>query len=166
MLKPIDLTVLAWLVVGLPEWTQVSVAAALGVSQSNVHRALRQLVRSELVSEALQPRTRALRELLVHGARHVYPAQLGPPARGVPTAHSAPMLQGIVRSDSPLVWPCDRGSALGTSVSPLHDRVPLVALEHPAFHEIMALIDVLRVGRVREVTEAARRLDALLGLVT
>lgn len=161
MLKPVDLTVLAWLIVE-PGGTQNQVAGALGIAQSNVHRALLQLRASHLISPDQSPCTRPIRNLLVHGVRHVYPAELGAPARGVPTAHSAPMLKGMVSADGPLVWPCDLGEAMGTSILPLHPGIPYVALQNSRFHELMALIEILRAGRVREVRHAEQRLDALL----
>lgn len=162
MLKPVDLTVIAYLATGPSEWTQTSVAHAMGISQSNVHRALRQLRQSQLLSAEDRPQVRPLRDLVVHAVRHVYPAELGPPLRGVPTAHSAPMLSDMVQSSTVFVWPSDRGSSMGTSVSPLHDRVADIALGNPSFYKLMALIDVFRVGRLRERREAERRLDALL----
>ena len=166
MLRPIDLTVLAYLTTGPTEWTQTSVARALRISQSNVHRSLNQLRDSELLSADQKPLVRPFRDLLVYTVRHVYPVKLGPPARGVPTATSAPMLTDMVRSNDNLVWPNDRGSKLGTSVTPLHNQVPLAALESPNFYEIMALIDVFRLGRIRECREAQIRLDTLLAVCT
>jgi len=164
MLKPVDLIVLAYLVTGPPEWTQNSVAHALGISQSNVHRALRQLRACQLLGPDHRPLVRPLRELLVHAVRHIYPAKLGPPARGVPTSHSAPMLSDMVRATDALVWPADFGTVMGTSIKPLHEGVPKVALENAQFHELLALIDVFRVGRVRERKAAELRLDTLLAV--
>lgn len=162
MLRPVDLYVLAYLATGPSEWTQTSVAAALGISQSNVHRALKQLRTCQLLSADDRALVGPLRALLVHAVRHVYPAELGPPARGIPTAHSAPMLSDMVRASEAFVWPSDQGTALGTSVSPLHEKAPQAALANTRLYELLALIDVLRVGRVRERQLAETRLDALL----
>lgn len=162
MLKPVDLYVLTYLATRPPGWTQTSVARALGISQSNVHRALRQLRESQLVAADDTPLARPFHDVLVHAVRHVYPAELGAPARGIPTAHSAPMLNDIVVANQAFVWPCDEGSTLGTAVLPLHDRVPDVARVNPSFYELMALIDVFRLGRIRERREAATRLTRRL----
>jgi hypothetical protein len=164
MLKPVDLTVLAFLAsadLG-PRWTQAQVAAGLGISQSNVHRALSQLDRSGLLVEG-GPRRPALQELIVHAVRYVYPAELGAPARGIATAHAGPTLAPKVRSDQPYVWPFDGGTDFGPSVEPLHPCVPAAAVRCAPFHELMALVDVMRVGRARERELALARLDALLG---
>lgn len=163
MLKPLDLTVLSFLVaqdVG-ERWTQQSVASGLGIAQSSVHRALRQLDRSGLLVGDV-PQHRALRELLVHAVRVVYPAELGPPVRGVPTAWSAGVVDGVRAGEPAFVWPLDAASGFGTSVEPLHPCVPESAARNPSFHEWMALVDVLRVGRVRDRERAVARLDELL----
>ncbi len=164
MLKPVDFTVLVYLAsadIGL-HWTQTQVAVGLGISQSNVHRALAQLDRSGLLIEG-GPRRTALRELIVHAVRYVYPADLGAPARGIATAHAGPTLASQVRSDQPYVWPLDGGSDFGPSVEPLHPCVPAAAAGCAPFYELMALVDVMRVGRAREREIALVRLDELLG---
>lgn len=162
MLRPLDLTVLAFLrsaLRGRP-WTQMDVAAGLGISQSSVHRALQQLEASRLLGDD----DSRLRNLLVYAVAHVYPPKLGPPARGVPTAHSHPTLAATIRASDEMVWPHDGGDAMGVALDPLHPCVPAAALRAPAFHEFMALIDALRVGRARERALAAERLDAMLEL--
>jgi len=162
MLRPLDLTVLAFLRSVLRDrpWTQMDVAAGLGVSQSSVHRALQQLEASRLLGDD----DRRLRDLLVHAVAHVYPPQLGPPARGVPTSHSHPTLAGTIRSSDAIVWPHDGGDSMGVALDPLHPCVPAAALRAPAFHELMALIDALRLGRARERALATQRLDDMLEL--
>lgn len=165
MLKPVDVAVLLFLCTLDREapWTQEDVARRLGLSQSQVHRSLRQLERSQLVRDR-EPVRQAVFELLVHGARYVYPPVPGPPARGLPTAHSAPPLVAEVASKDSLVWPLDEGDAYGPSLEPLHRAIPPAASREPGFHAITALADALRVGRVREREIAARLLAELLGV--
>lgn len=164
MLKPVDLTVLAYLASGHlgQRWTQSQVAAGLGISQSNVHRALAQLDRSGLLVEG-GPRRDALRELIVHAVRYVYPGGLGAPARGIATAHAGPALAPRVRSEQAYVWPFDGGQDFGPSIEPLHPCVPAAAARCAPFHDLMSLVDVMRVGRAREREIAVARLDELLG---
>ena len=164
MLKPVDLTVLTFLVAADlgADWTQQAIASGLGISQSSVHRALVQLRRSGLMV-ADEPQVVPLRDLLVHAVRHVYPAQLGEPTRGLPTAWSADVL-GVdsPRGGQALVWPLEGATGFGTRVLPLHGCVPEAARRSQPFYELMALIDVMRLGRVRDRAIAVRRLDALL----
>ena len=160
MLKPIDLTVLAYLRTELREssYTQVEVAAGLGISQSSVHRALQQLEHSLLLSSDDRP----FRDVLVYAVQRVYPASIGAPSRGVATAWAHPSITEHIHAADTLVWPTDEGDALGPSLEPLHPCVPAAARNFERFYEAMALIDVLRVGRVRERALAIRRLDEIL----
>ena len=162
MLKPIDLTVLAFIRSELrdAQWTQVQVASGLGVSQSSVHRALQQLDASGLLGR----HDRAFRGVLVHAVRHIYPPVLGAPMQGVAAAAAHPTLATYLRGADPLVWPLAGGEAHATSLEPLHPCVPAAALRNGRFYELMSLIDVLRVGRLQERTVATWRLDAMLGL--
>jgi len=165
MLKPVDIVVLLLLCTLDREvsWTQEDVGRRLGISQSQVHRSLRQLESSGLVRDR-EPVRPAVYELLVHGVRYVYPPVHGPPARGLPTAHAAPPLVAEVASTEPLVWPLDAGGAYGPSLEPLHRAIPAAAFREPAFYILAALAEALRVGRVRERGIAARRLAELLGV--
>lgn len=152
MLKAVDITVLcallAWPAGG--DFTQTGVAQMLGISQSNINRALQQLEQSGLWSDRTARRT-AVKELLVHGVRYVYPPELGAPTRGLPTAHAGPATARQLLVEQPYVWPWDAGSAFGPALKPLHPCVPGAASAHPAFHELMAVVDVFRVGRAREL---------------
>lgn len=161
MLKPVDITVLAWIATSTGgRWTQVKVANALGISQSNVHRALRQLERSALLRNR-QPQPLAITELFIHGVRYVYPPQLGAQARGVVTAQ----VGKEVVIEHPLVWPCEEGEAFGTALTPLHLSVPKAALNCPRFYKLMSVLDVFRIGRARERVLAERWLrTAILGV--
>jgi hypothetical protein len=160
MLKPIDLTVLAYLrsVHRDAPWTQVQIASGLGISQSSVHRALHQLEASALLGQDDRP----FRDVVVYAVRHVYPTVIGASARGIPTAWAHPSIAEHIHASGGPVWPTDEGDAQGPSVEPLHPCVPAAARGRPAFHELMALVDVLRVGRVRERVLATRRLDEVL----
>lgn len=147
MLKPIDIAVLSVLLVeSEPDLTQTQLAEKLGVSQSNVHRALRQLERSGLIRDRKPLRTAAF-ELLVHAIKYVYPAHLGAPTRGIPTAHA--VLPGILAAQ-PYVWPSENGAGYGPALEPLHPSVLRAAQSDPRLYKLLALVDVFRVGRVRE----------------
>lgn len=160
MLRPLDLTVLLFLRSALRDrpWTQTDVAVGLGIAQSSVHRALQQLEASRLRGAHDGP----LRDLLVHAVSHVYPPVVGAPSRGVPTSHAHPSLARDLRASEGMVWPHDGGDAVGVALEPLHACVPSAALRAPAFHELMALVDALRVGRARERALATERLDIVL----
>jgi len=83
--------------------------------------------------------------------------------RGVPTAYAAPPLSEMISySDLPPVWMWGEGSAKGMSVEPLHKSARHMLQRDPAFYEVLALVDAIRMGRRREyelaVAELKRRL--------
>lgn len=141
-------------------------AAALGLSGSEVHAAVRRLADARLLDpETGQVRGGALHEFLVHGLPYVFPARPGEVTRGVPTAWAIPVLaESLLEVDGlPPVWPDPAGSSRGVAVEPLYPSVPGAARRDPVLHELLALVDALRLGRARERVRAedllARRLQ-------
>jgi len=159
MLKPVDIVVLSKVLVTPDEhWNQPSLARELGLPVTNVHRALKQLEQSGLLTDR-RPQRQAFFGLVTHAVRHVYPPVMGAPSRGVPTAH----LIELVASPG-YVWPQDDGRITGTALTPLHASVPFAALRDPQFHNLMSLIDAFRIGRARELTLATQHLRHALHL--
>jgi hypothetical protein len=167
-LKPQDLLVALKLWVGRDQtWTYPLLAASLGMSVSEAHGAVKRAVTAGLLPPGglgVRPGAEALREFLVHGAKYSFPALRGEMARGVPTAHAAPPLKGLLAeaSEPPPVWPHPKGNARGPSLAPLISSAPGAALEDPALYELLALFDALRAGRARERALATRLLDERL----
>lgn len=165
-LLPVDIYVLLGLIAAPAEHrrTQAGLAHYLHLSGPTVSRSLRRLEEAALWNrgDGSVPRL-AVAGLLEHGVRYFIPARIGALSRGVPTAHSSPPLASVLASEHALVWPEESGTTTGTAVSPLHDAAPRAAVEHPELHELLALVDSLRVGRARErklAMEAIReRLD-------
>ena len=159
MLKPIDVVVLAKvLVLPYQQWNQPRLARELGIPQTNIHRTLKQLERSGLLFEKM-PQRKAFFDLVTHGLRYVYPAELGAMSRGMPTAHlMTPELVG----GPGYVWPDANGRASGVVLEPLHPSVPDAAFKDPQFYQLMSLIDVFRTGRSRELTLATQQLQQLI----
>ena len=161
MLKPLDLYVLVALL-ALPAregWTQVAFADVLGIPQPALTRSLQRLAEAGLWDrEAREVDVAGAEGLLVHAARFIVPPRLGPPARGVPTAHAVPPLADELGGGDLLVWPDDEGTAVGTTLAPLCPSAARAARREPALHAMLALVDGLRVGRARERAIAARLL--------
>jgi hypothetical protein len=72
--------------------------------------------------------------------------------RGLPTSHSAPPMSDLIESgeDDIYVWPYELGNKRGISIEPLYKSVPYAVLEDKELYEYLALIDCIRIGRVRE----------------
>ncbi|USJ01395.1 hypothetical protein MUG10_04045 [Xanthomonas prunicola] len=98
-------------------WTYASLGEALGMRPSQVHRSVKRAVASGLALEksrgALETVRTALHEFAVHGVRYAFPAVIGPPKRGIPTAFGVPALSTAIASapgEVP-VWPSAQGTA-------------------------------------------------------
>ncbi|WDS37226.1 helix-turn-helix domain-containing protein [Pseudoxanthomonas sp.] len=167
-LKPQELLVLLK-VAAHPErkFTFAVLAQELAMSAAEVHASVKRATAAGLVNARgrgdWSPIGPALQEFLVHGVRYAFPAEVGPVKRGVPTAHAAEPLSSLLHSESDTpVWAHSQGSARGPSVSPIYRTAPQAALADPALHRLLALLDALRIGRVRERELAAQLLsDAL-----
>lgn len=146
-------------------WTYQSLAERALVSTSQAHRSIERLRKARLVATTgWEPRRSQLIDFIVHGVPHVFPAELGPVALGVPTAWGSAELArelGLSPDDAP-VWPSAAGSVRGPSVVPLHRSVPMIALREPRLHGRLALVDCLRLGRARERRLAAGALHGRL----
>jgi DNA-binding Lrp family transcriptional regulator len=165
-LLPQDVLVLAKLVTyGGRRPPMAQVAAALGLSSSQVHASLKRLERSRLIaSPAGEPQRRAVEEFLLHAVKYVFPAVRGEATRGIPTAYAASPLRELISEgeDLPPVWPDAEGAVRGLTLEPLHRAVPQAARRDHGLYELLALIDALRDGRVRERQLAERELVARL----
>src|SRR5208283_4755380 len=169
-LRPQDVVVLLKLVVadssGL---TYAAIAESLGMSLSEVHGSLDRALESGLARKEgrapARPIPAALKEFLVHGLRYAFPARVGGPARGIPTAHAAPPLKTqLAPSDEPPpVWPDPKGTVRGMELAPLYRSVPGAAKRDAKLYELLALADALRIGRARERKLAEAELGIRLG---
>lgn len=153
--------------IGAAEWTQPGVARALHVSAGEVNHGLKRLAACHLYLPAERRVIRtSLRELLVSGLRYVFPAQLGLIGDGMPTAFSvAPLVKQLRLGDEDrVVWLASGAAATarGRVIEPLYPSVPLAAAEDRKLHELLALVDTLRIGRARERALARTELEKRL----
>lgn len=159
MLKPQDIVVAIRLAIPSSQpWTYPTLAAALHMSASEVHAAIKRAAKAGLVDAATRTaRKAALLELLVHGVRYLLPPVWTSVTRGIPTAHAAPPLAATIVDDATLpVWPHPEGTLRGQGLKPLYKSVPDAARDDHVFHEWLALVDAVRSGRAREREVAIR----------
>lgn len=166
-IKPQDIAVLlllaAW---GREKWRHVDLASALGLSQGEISFSLERCRTAGFLDAAKKKVMKsALLEFLVHGLKYVFPARPGPIERGMPTAHSAAPLAGLIAADKSdlYIWPCDTGRVRGQTIMPLYDKAPQAAQKDKALYELLALVDAIRAGRAREQALAVRELEKRLG---
>jgi hypothetical protein len=143
-------------------FTYPGMARALGMSASEVHSAIKRATAAGLFNAHTRTTQRkALLEFLVHGLRYVFVPEHGGITRGVPTAHGAPPLLALLApsSDPPPVWPDPLGSVRGESFTPLYTCAPTAARNDPKLYELLALVDAIRGGRIRERRLASKILE-------
>lgn len=145
---------------------QIDLAHTLGISLSEVSKALQRAAEVGLYDPSTRKVMRlALREVVLHSLKYFFPAKLGEPARGIPTAWAAKPLSAKILADGDYerpVWPHAEGTERGASVEPLFPSVPMAALQDPRLYEVLALVDALRMGRARERKLAAQMLEQRL----
>jgi DNA-binding Lrp family transcriptional regulator len=162
MLKPQDVLVLLRLAGETRPWSFQQLSQELGMSVSEVHAALKRAEESKLYNaKKRQVQRESLLEFAVHGIPYVYPAKRLARAYGVPTAYSAEPLRKMVVTDHDdlLVWPHPDGEQFGDAVEPLYPSAPEAARRNGSLHRRLALVDALRIGRVRERKMAKEALD-------
>ena len=106
-----------------------------------------------------------VQEFIFYGLKYVYPQKPGAMVRGIVTAHSAMPLVEKIQSDQNFVWPYSEGDKRGFAVEPLHPNVPKACLEDEKLYELLALIDAIRLGNVREQKMAMDELKVRLNLL-
>lgn len=168
-LEPLDLIVVLKMAAEAGTQERCSVrklAEALDVPKSNVQRSLERLVAQSLV--VVGPNGKRLhrlnaRDLFSHAVRWIAPARPGKVVLGLPTAHAAsPLVSQLPGDSDPVVIPLEEGPLRGRSVAPIHPSAPAAAKKDPKLHELLAIVDGIRIGGAREREVAAAALQARL----
>lgn len=148
---------------GKVDWQMRNIALDLSISPSEVSESLYRSSRAELIDGNKRNVNKlALHEFLAHGIRYVFPQSPGPIVRGTKTAHSAPPLNKLISSDENYVWPDAIGDSKGQAIEPLYPSLVQAAKQDPFLYKSLALIDALRVGRVREQNYAKKELEKMI----
>ncbi|WP_240676057.1 hypothetical protein [Botryobacter ruber] len=151
-MRPQDIVILLAIVAkGNAPWMMKDIAQETNISPSEVTESLNRSYKAGLIDKSKKKVMRhALLEFLTYGFRYVFPQEPGATARGVPTAFSAAPLDKLIMSTEKLVWPYAKGKERGQAVEPLYPSAVVAALQSPGLHELLALVDALRLGRARE----------------
>lgn len=170
-LKPQDVLVLLKLAVrNDTAWSYPQMAAALGLSASEVHAAVKRAVLARL-AVIHQPRVvgvhpQNLVEFLVHGVKYAFPVVRGPITRGHPTGYAAPVLSARIMAGEglPPVWADPEGTVRGESFSPLFPSQAVIRaiIADPPMYDATALVDAIRGGSARERQVATELLARLV----
>lgn len=165
-MKPQDIIILIKLNIWKQgRWKIVSLANSVLLSQAETHAGVKRLIKSSLFDPVLEKvKKTEMEEFIIHGLSYCFPADFGPISRGIATAHSAfPLNKMIISSGSDsYVWPHAEGKIRGISIKPLYKTAPDAALLDSKLYEYLALIDALRIGKVREKEIAKSELIKLI----
>lgn len=143
--------------------TNAQIAQDLGISASEVSEALERCRIARLVDNQKQRvNILALKEFLIHGLKYVFPIQPHSKVRGVATAISAPPMNEKLSTKDVYVWPDAKGDLRGEAITPLYRTAPSAARNDAMLHTLLAIADIFRIGRTREVEIAIVELDSIL----
>lgn len=162
-MRPLDIVVLLKIISYQNfDWKTRDLATDLGISLSEISESLNRSMIGGLI-DGTKKRVfkKNIFDFLQYGIRHVFPQIAGSLAIGLPTAHSAPILKEKIISEENLVWPYLEGTVKGESIEPLHPNVPLACLKDTNLYNMLALVDVLRIGKTREIKIALQELQLL-----
>lgn len=159
-MRPQDVAILIKIVsLGAEPWQLSSLAHALSISISEVSESLNRSKLAKLIDYDKKKINRQnLLELIEHGIKYVFPQQPGATVRGIPTAHSHPFIKKHVISDINFVWPDSKGELFGQLIEPFYPKQIHAAKVDDNFYKLMSLIDVIRVGKIRETKFALAEL--------
>lgn len=152
MMRPHDIVILLKVIsYGNEPWLQAPMAKDLSISQSELSKSIARSKNAGLLDETgRKVRRLSLMEFLESGIAYVFPQRPGAIVRGLATAHSASPLKEQIKSDENFVWPSAKGKLKGQAIIPLYKSVPDAASKDSLLHEMLALVDAIRVGRARE----------------
>mgnify|MGYP000037560498 CR=1 FL=1 len=138
-------------------------ATSLNISISEISESLNRSMIARLIDyNKKKVNKQNLMEFLEHGIRYVFPQTPGTMVKGIATAHSHPFLKNKLISDTNYVWPDTKGKILGYTIEPFYLKQVDAVKSDPTLYELLALIDVIRVGRVREVQISLKQLKHIL----
>jgi len=165
MIKGQDIVVLAALMENGAEklaYAELGKVAKLSVSEA--HAAVKRLQESVLLNANRVPIRRNVSEFLVHGLRYAFPLRpAGKLAKGLPTAYAAPVAAADFASTGlQPVWESPGGTAYGQAFEPVYPTAPQAAVANMGLYDRLALIDMLRGGRIRERQFAEQKLQEVL----
>ena len=165
MVKGQDIVVLAALMGGeFSDAAYAALAKRAALSVSETHAAVKRLREASLIDYARRIRRHNAVEFLVHGLRYLFPPQMQDGvAMGIPASYAAPIAadEFAVAGEIP-VWRSDERMARGRALTPIYPSVPIAAAHDRGIYDRLALIDMLRGGRVRERMFAEGKLKELI----
>jgi len=160
-MRPHDIVVLLKIISkGNTPWRHQDLSNELFISQSEISESLhRSQIAGLIDGDKKKVHRQSLLDFIAYGLRYVYPAKPAAMVNGIYTAHSHPFMQEQFRSEINYVWPAERGAVRGLSIEPLYKEVVKAVILDEKLYKMLALVDVVRVGRMRELQIALDELN-------
>lgn len=160
-MRPQDIAILLKLIsLENTYWQLSSLSNELSISISEISESLNRSRISKLIDyDKKRVNRNNLLEFLEHGLKYVFPQQPGTLVRGIPTAHSMNEIKQNFISEVEYVWPDSNGETIGLLIEPLYPKQINAIKKDPSFYKLLALTDIIRVGRVREIKYAVEQLN-------
>lgn len=163
-MRPQDIAILLKIIaLDNQTWQLVGLSGSLFISISEISESLNRSQIANLIDHTKKKVNRqSFLEFLEHGVRYVFPQQPGMMVRGIPTAHSHSEIKKHFKSELNYVWPDLKGEVIGQMIEPFYPKQVEAVKVDPVFYKLLALIDIIRVGRVREVNFAIKELHKII----
>jgi len=165
-MRPQDIVILLKIISkGEMPWQNKDLAAELHISPSEISESLYRSSVGGLIDADYKKKVyrQSVMEFLEHGLHYVFPAEPGSMVNGIYTGHSHPFMQKEFKVDTlHYVWPEPRGLVRGLSIEPLYKGQTKAVQKDEKLYLMLALLDVIRVGRVREIKVAIEELKRLI----
>lgn len=144
-------------------WQGKDLAAELFISPGEISNSLERNVLAGLINlEKKKVHILTFLEFIQYGLHVVFPVTPGGITNGLPTAHSHPFMAANFSSNDLYVWPDITSSERGQTINPLYKGAIKAAKADQEFYKLLALLDVIRVGKVREWKVAIEELKRII----
>jgi hypothetical protein len=163
-MRPQDIVILLKIItLGNEHWQLKDLASQLYISPSEVSESLNRSQLAGLIDYNKKKVSRqSLMEFLQYGLHYVFPQHPGSMVNGIPTAHAHPSMNKQIISDQLYVWPDREGKSRGLAIEPFYPKQTMAVKQDKELYELLSLVDVLRVGRTREIKLAVDKLSKIL----
>lgn len=160
-MRPQDVVILLKIIcLKRKDWQIMDLSRELFISQSEVSESLNRSVLGDLIDHSKRKvKRRSLLEFIQYGLHHVFPQMPGPMMNGIPTAHAHPFMKQYFSSEMTYVWPDNRENERGLSIEPLYAKQTDAVKIDAKLYKLLALIDIIRVGKTRELKIAMNELS-------
>lgn len=148
-----------------PALRLASLAERTARSIGEVHNAVKRLTAARLIRPgSREVENEPLLRFIRWGVPHAFPPSIGPLTRGVATARMSSVNEAPEPDEAEFVWPDPAGPTRGQAFAPPYPRATRLIALNPPLRSMLAILDLIRVGGLREqsaaVDEIGRRLSA------